>query len=94
MVFTPVTGISRNNEDVVAAINYQHRGLALRLTRPEFESGALVGLQNFLRRYGLTPDEIDLIVDLGPVDNMIAPGVASLAAAFLRDIPDHTMWRT
>ena len=94
MVFTPVTGISRNNEDVVAAINHRHHGLALRLTRQEFESGTLVGLRSFLGRYGLTPDEVDLIVDLGPVDNMIVPGVAALAAAFLRDVPNHTMWRT
>lgn len=94
IVFTPVTGISRNREDVVAAMNHRQHGLALRLTRQEFEIGALAGLKKFLQKYGLTADEIDLIVDLGPVDSMIVPGVVALAAAFLRAVPSHTMWRT
>lgn len=39
MVFTPVTGVSRNTEDVTSAMNYRENGLALRLTREEFEEG-------------------------------------------------------
>ena len=95
MAFTPVTGISRNNDDVVAAINHRHNGLAIRLTRQEFENGGLqVRLQRFISTIGLTPEEIDLIVDLGPVESLIAPGVAALASAFLRDVPYHARWRT
>ncbi len=95
MVFTPVTGISRNNEDVVAAMKYREHGLALRLTRDEFENGDLPArLQSFMDEFTLTPEEIDLIMDLGPVDSFVVPGVAALAAAFLNGVTDHTGWRT
>ena len=36
IVFTPVTGVSRT-EDVSAALSHQANGVALRLTRQEFE---------------------------------------------------------
>ena len=95
MIFTPVTGISRSTVDVIAAMKHRHHGLALRLTRQEFESGNLnVTLQRFMVRFRLTPNEIDLIVDLGPVDSFIVPGVAAFATAFLADVPYHTAWRT
>ena len=94
IVFTPVTGLTRNNEDIDAALRYRQQGMALRVTRPEFESGALSNLDIFLSRYNLVPEQIDLIVDLGAVDDMVAVGVASLAAGFLNSIPYHTRWRT
>ena len=95
MVFTPITGISRNSADVLAAGRYRDHGIALRLTREEFESGMLrVRLQRFMNKYGLLAEEIDLIVDLGAVDDLIVPGVSALATAFVREVPDHGKWRT
>lgn len=94
IVFTPVTGISRT-ADVAAALSHQRHGIALRLTREEFESGNLTGsLQAFMAQHGLTPEGTDLIVDLGAVDEMIVDGVAALTAAFLSEVPDHLRWRT
>ena len=95
MVFTPVTGISRNTKDVTSAMNYRENGLALRLIREEFEEGIFPdGLQRFMDSLELKPEEIDLIVDLGPVDSLIVPGIANLAAAFLNEVPYHAEWRT
>ena len=37
---------------------------------------------------------MDLIVDLGAVDNMVAQGVETLSTAFLHDVPDQARWRT
>ncbi len=94
IVFTPVTGISRT-ADLAAALAHQRHGIALRLTREEFESGNLTGsLQAFMAKHGLAPEGTDLIVDLGAVDEMIVDGVAALTAAFLSDVPDHRRWRT
>ena len=94
ITFTPVTGVSRT-ADVAAALGHQTHGVALRLTREEFEAGGLaVKLRAFMTRHGLTPEGTDLIVDLGPVDEMIVDGVAALATAFLADVPDHRLWRT
>ncbi len=94
IVFTPVTGICRS-ADVAAALGHQRHGIALRLTREEFESGNLTGgLQAFMAQHGLTPEGTDLIIDLGAVDEMIVDGIAALSAAFLFDVPDHLRWRT
>ena len=95
MIFTPVTGVSRNIEDVTSAMNYRENGLALRLKREEFEDGAFPErLQRFMDDFGLTPEDIDLIVDLDPVDNLIVPGITNLTVAFLNDVPYHADWRT
>ena len=92
--FTPITGISRI-VDVEAALGHRARGLALRLTRKEFEAGNLAaGIRAFLARHGYTPEDIDLIIDLGSVENMIAAGVEAFAGAFLDAVPDHTRWKT
>ena len=94
ITFAPVTGISRS-VDISAALNHRTHGLVLRLTREEFEAGGLTAdLMAFMSRHSLAPEEIDLIVDLGPVDNMVTDGVVALTNAFMRDVPDHGRWRT
>ncbi len=94
IVFTPVTGFSRT-ADVAAALAHRDHGVALRLTRNEFEAGGLAkGLRAFMSDHGLAPEDADLIVDLGAVDNLVVEGMAALTGAFLAEIPDHSRWRT
>jgi hypothetical protein len=94
IVFTPVTGISRNF-DLGPALLYNVNGLALRLTREEFEAGNLdIKIIDFLNQHSLIENEIDLIVDLGSVDELIKPGVTALATAFLSSVPKQDIWRT
>lgn len=94
MAFIPVTGITRVT-DVDTAMNHRERGLAIRLTREELERGGLAtSLARFMATHGLEHEATDLIVDLGPVDDMIAPGVMAFAEAFLAEVPDHPRWRT
>ena len=94
IAFTPVTGVSRT-ADVSAALAHKSHGLALRLTRAEFENGDLPAkIKSFLSRHGVTAADIDLIVDLGAVGDMISEGVGTLTNAFMDVIPDLTHWRT
>ncbi|MBI3774201.1 MAG: beta family protein [Gammaproteobacteria bacterium] len=94
MVFTPVTGLSRT-ADVAAAMAFSTHGLALRLTRDEFEKGGLTAaIHQFLASHDLLAERVDLIIDLGAVDALISPGVMSLTDLFLSDVPDHARWRT
>jgi hypothetical protein len=94
LIFTPVTGVSRR-ADVAAAMGHQANGLAIRLTRNEFEQGGLSGkLRGFVRTHGLTLELTDLIVDLGGVDDLVCEGIVALTAAFLQEVPDHERWRT
>ncbi|HVM33554.1 MAG TPA: hypothetical protein VMU88_10500 [bacterium] len=94
IVFTPITGISRT-ADVVPALSYRTNGLGIRLTRDEFEQGNLtVALQDFMRRHNLSHAEVDLIVDLGPINDFVVDGVIALTNSFLASVPDHPLWKT
>lgn len=94
ITFTPVTGVSRT-ADVAAALEYRTNGLALRLSRDEFEQGGLATKVNaFLSQHSLTSRKVDLIVDLGPVEDLIAEGIAAFAEVFMAEVPDHQGWRT
>lgn len=94
VAFTPVTGITRT-VDVAPALAHRDGGLAIRLTRAEFEAGQLPdGLTAFIAKHYLRPEEVDLIADLGPVENMVADGIAMLTDGFLSEIPEPSRWRT
>ncbi len=91
--FTPVTGVSRS-VDVGPALAHRRLGLALRVTRAEYEDGGLAGrLRNFVRDHRLRPPDVDLIVDLGSVDDLVLPGLMALADAVMAEVPDHGSWR-
>ena len=92
--FIPVTGIS-DRADVSAALDSRERGLAIRLTRSEFEAGELSSrLPDFMARHDIGFEDTHLIADLGPVEDMVAEGVARLATQFLGDVPRPESWRT
>ena len=92
--FVPVTGLHRP-ADLLPALAHQARGLVLRLTRQEFEAGGLTAeIQVFMAKYGLAHQGVDLVVDLGAVDDMVSAGVMALTTAFLADVPDIDQWRT
>lgn len=94
MTFTPVTGLSRGFDEK-AALAHRTAGIAIRLTRDEFEAGLIpADLPAFMKAHQLRPADVDMIVDLGAVEDMVAPGIAALAAAFLADVPDQHLWRT
>ena len=94
IAFTPVTGLTRA-ADLAAALNFSVDGLALRLTRKEFEDGILPqGIPRFMAMYGLIPEHVDLIIDLGALDDFVTPGVVGFGAAFLGEIPNQGRWRS
>lgn len=94
IVFTPVTGISRT-ADVAPALTHRANGLALRLARAEVEQGGLARRINaFLSTHGLTPEQLDLILDLGGVEDLVIEGAGALTDAFMAEVPDHQRWHT
>lgn len=95
ILFTPVTGVGRS-ADVAAALEYRAlRGLCLRVTRDEFETGVVgSAIGRFLGQHAIAPEEIDLILDMGPVEDLVSFGVANLAQAFLGEVPELARWKT
>lgn len=93
IAFVPVTGVSRT-VDVRPALRHRSGGLALRLTRAELEAGGLGRrIEAFLAQHSIAPEEVDLIIDLGSVNDLVVPGVQLLTAAFLDEIPTLHRWR-
>ncbi len=93
--FTPVTGLSRTADVNLAVKMSGTRGVGVRLTRQELESGSLdARLNSFMSGNRLIPDDVDLILDLGPVEDFIPAGVNALAMAFLADVPVKSQWRS
>lgn len=94
IAFTPVTGISRA-ADLLAVLSHKATGIALRLTRAEFEEGDLaVRIGAFINAHSLEPNQVDLIIDLGAVEDLITDGVVGLTDAFMAEVPNHHQWRT
>jgi len=94
LFFTPIVRLS-HPAIAAAAVGYRGHGIALRLRREEFEAGDLgLRVTAFLAEHGISPGEVDLIVDLGGVEDLIQVGIAGLATAFLDEIPHHLAWRT
>jgi hypothetical protein len=94
IVFTPVTGVTRR-VDVAPALAHRKHGLALRLVRAELERGGLAGrIEVFLTQHGLEPEQLDLIIDLGPVEDFIIEGIQALTDAFMAEVPHHHRWHT
>lgn len=92
--FTPVTGMS-GRADASAALDRRERGLAIRLTRAEFEAGDLSSrLLGFMARHDIGLEGTDLVLDLGSVEDMVAEGIARLGTQFLGDVPRPESWRT
>jgi hypothetical protein len=92
--FTPVTGLSRK-ADIGPALKHKSNGIGLRVTRRDFEEGGLTQeIGRFLEEHRLTHSQVDLIVDLGEVDDFVYDGVARLAKAFIGAVPQQSRWRT
>lgn len=90
----PVTGLSRT-ADVSAAVHAATNGIAIRLTRVEFEDGRVSrDLLRFVASHGLSPSRTDLLVDLGLLDQMVPAGVQQMIGQFLPRIPAPTQWRS
>lgn len=94
--FTPVTGLSRPPGLTTAAVNAAGRaGLAIRVTRAEFEAGPIdAALAAFLVKHSMDVASTDFIIDLGAVGDLIADGIAAMASAFLALVPLANRWNT
>ncbi len=92
--FFPVTGLSRT-ADLAPALEFSDHGLAIRLTRSEFEEGKIPRrLLSFVKRRKIELRKTHLIVDLGAVDQMVTDGVEAMISQFLPLVPRAAAWRT
>ena len=95
LAFVPVTGISRPATETQAALAHAQRGICLRVTKPELEQGGLdARLLAFLSAHGLDPDGVDLVMDMGAVENLIPATVQTIADEFVSTLGALRPWRT
>lgn len=92
--YVPVVGLTRTVGNA-PAFEHGDGGVALRVTREELEAGILpVEIPKFLRANHLSPDSVDLIMDMGDVGMLIPVGVNGLAQSFMGAVPHQKAWRT
>jgi hypothetical protein len=94
----PVTGLIRDNDHQISCLEtlkIDGLGICIRLQpedfRDEFELNS--SLDDLLKRFELTPREVDLILDLGPLEQSVRSH-ASRAARFISALPTLESWRT
>jgi hypothetical protein len=95
MPFIPVTGISRTTDVDEAFAAVRSDGVAIRLTRAEFERGIVPArLVDFVEAHNIARSNVHLIVDLGPVHDVLPEGVDQMIRQFLPLIPHVSEWRS
>ena len=95
LTFIPVTGINRTSEEKAAAMRFGvPRGVCLRIGRKELEQGRVsAGLSAFAKEGGADLSRSDLFLDMGPIENLVVPGVVAMARAFISSVPEIRAWR-
>jgi hypothetical protein len=92
----PVTGLGRSGDYqmvVARAIASDGQGCVLRLTREDFGEGFAGRLDSVVRQLGLTPDQIDIVLDLHEIDHRYLERDEILAANMVRALPHLPEWR-
>ena len=70
-------------------------GLALRLTRADFEAGPVEPrIKAFVGRHALQKGSTDIILDMGSVEQMIPQGILNMSLKFVGDMPSVRAWRS
>jgi hypothetical protein len=95
----PVTGLSRSRgyqSAIQQVVAQQNLGLVLRLTPDDFEDADETGeaLEAFPGFFGLEPEQIDLLLDIGSVVSISAGIVTQMHRANIDLIPKLDRWRT
>jgi hypothetical protein len=92
--FVPVTGLGMR-ADRRPALKFTEGGLALRITRADYESGSMgTDIIALIKDSRLDPTRTDMMLDLGPVDEMIVMGIVRLSERLLAELPLPGDWRT
>lgn len=93
--FIPVIGLSSSPHQRAATIDHNALGIAVRIGRDDLEADRVVpSLTALLTNLAMTPDHIDIVMDMGSIPHMVLPGAAALARAFIDAIPRPREWRT
>jgi hypothetical protein len=95
----PVLGLNDDRSyqhAVKRAAHSDRHGICLRLREVDFEDpGQLViDLMEMLDNLRLSPESVDLVIDLGGSNGASAHQLQVLASAYLMSIPDLEEWRT
>jgi hypothetical protein len=92
----PVTGLGRHVDYqvvVARAVETDGQGCVLRLVRDDFGEGLAERLESVVRQLGLTPDQIDIVLDLRELDRRYLERDEIFAANMVRSLPHLADWR-
>lgn len=90
----PVTGLQRPVPDQELAVKYANKGLCIRITPDDFSNSLSARISWFISNFDLTPNTIDVIVDLGDIETTKASMALMQAKMLLDAIPRIGEYRT
>lgn len=92
--FIPVVGLKRDHIQIDEAKKHNKNGLCIRIDLNDLESGTLSSdLEKFIENHNISFSDIDLILDMGSVEEQRSILVENLANTFFRSIPNISAWR-
>ena len=93
----PVTSPSRDDDfqsAVAEAANADGRGICVRLDIDALEAGEAALLPKLSTRLGVSPSNIDVLIDFGPVLDAQVSIITAGARAMLATVPNPVQWRS
>ena len=97
MTFTPVTGLSRDEDYQVAAAEIAQRGAGacIRLTTDEFTGDQLEqDLLGLTQQIGLVPGEVDVVLDVQALEENLVQNMRAVLRDVINDFPARDDWRS
>lgn len=91
--FIPVTGLDRPKKDIAAALKHANEGLCLRLLLDDVP-GFPATVDKFIKDHKLDRKNVDLVLDLGSVNQLQPSMILAVSKGFISAIPSVADWRT
>lgn len=93
----PVTGLNRgaqHQQAVRNAISLDSRGVCVRLLAADFTADVAMPIHALLAELGATPAEVDLLIDLGPMNSQFESHYPIMAIQLINSLPTIAEWRS
>lgn len=91
--FIPVISFDKSSIEIDSALKHRSRGICLRLTLDDLDN-SFSQIIPFMSSKNLNCAEVDIILDMGSIEDMRLSVANFTAQTFITSLPDISRWRT
>ena len=93
--FLPVIWLRGQQQDLAAALQCRAKGLCLRISQPDLRRGVSASeVRALLEEHHLAPAGMELVLDMGAIEELAFEGCRRLVDALLQAVPQPAEWRS